>query len=166
MAPHIEPLYRLAYRFCGDQHEAEDLLQDLLTKLFSRHHDLLKVDNLRTWLARAMRNHYFDTFRRKMRSPVSFGLEDDLDAEASKASDPAYQLATTQLQKGLMTALETLNDDQRVLVMMHDVEAYTLAELSEILETPVGTLKSRLHRARARLRENLSDGTFSLDQAC
>ncbi len=166
MAPHVEPLYRLAFRFCGDQHEAEDLVQDLLTKLFPRHNELIKIQNLRTWLARAMRNHYIDTFRRKVRSPVSFGLEDNLDIEADDDSNPVYQLATTQLQQSLLVALDALNDDQRILVLMHDMEAYTLAELAEILETPIGTLKSRLHRARARLKKILADGTFSFDRAC
>ncbi len=166
MAPHVEPLYRLAFRFCGNQHEAEDLVQDLLTKLFPRHNELVKIENLRTWLARTMRNHYIDSYRRKVRSPVSFGLEDDYESEASRESGPAHQLATTQLQQELISAVEQLNEDQRVLVTMHDMEAYTLSELADILDTPIGTLKSRLHRARARLRNILGDGTFSIDEAC
>lgn len=166
LAPHMESLYRLAFRFSGDQHEAEDLVQDLLTKLFTRHNELLHVEDLRPWLARAMHNHYVDSFRRKVRSPISYNLDENSEVSAGNTSNPAYQMATTQLQRHLMAAMESLNDDQRILVMMHDMEAYTLLELSEILETPIGTLKSRLHRARAQLRKTIDVGTFSVGEAC
>ncbi len=166
VAPHVEPLYRLAFRFCGNQHEAEDLVQELLTKLYPRHKELTQLENLRTWLARALHNHFIDTLRRRERSPVEFGYEEDPQTAASDEHCPEHHLATTQLQQDLQDALGELNEDQRTLVIMHDIESYTLAEIADILDTPVGTLKSRLHRSREKLKKVLNDGTFSQRQAC
>lgn len=170
LAPHIEPLYRLAFRFCGAQHEAEDLVQDLLLKLYPKHKELVQIENLRPWLARALRNHFIDMLRQQQRSPIDYGLDHDneavLDSQVCHNSDPYRHLALSQLQGRILIAMESLNEEQRTLIMMHDIESYTLAEIAEILETPIGTLKSRLHRSRARLKEILGEGTISVDSAC
>jgi RNA polymerase sigma-70 factor (ECF subfamily) len=166
LAPHVEPLYRLAFRFCGTQHEAEDLVQDLLLKLYPKHKELVQIENLRPWLARALRNHFIDTLRQQQRSPIEYGYEEALDAQPCDNSDPYRHLAMNQLQQRIAVAMESLNEEQKTLVMMHDIESYTLAEIAEILDTPIGTLKSRLHRSRARLREILEEGTISVESAC
>ncbi len=170
LAPHVEPLYRLAFRFCGSQHGAEDLVQDLLIKLYEKHNELLKVENLRPWLARSLRNHFIDTLRQQQRSPIEYGHEargeESGGHQSDYGADPAHHLAMTQLQESILVAMASLNEEQRTLVMMHDLESYTLAEIAEILETPIGTLKSRLHRSRARLREILEAGTISVGSAC
>ena len=170
LAPHIEPLYRLAFRFCGSQHEAEDLVQDLLIKLYVKHKELGQIENLRPWLARSLRNHFIDTLRQRQRSPIDYGIDHDheqlLSSQVSHDSDPFRELAMNQLQERILTAMESLNEEQKILIMMHDLESYTLAEIAEILQTPIGTLKSRLHRSRARLREILEVGTISDDLTC
>jgi len=168
LAPHIEPLYRLAFRFCGTQHEAEDLVQDLLVKLYPKHKDLVQIENLRPWLARALRNHFIDMLRQHQRSPFDSDVnhEEALESQISHHSDPARHLAISQLQGRILVAMESLNEEQKTLIMMHDIESYTLVEIAEILETPIGTLKSRLHRSRARLREILEEGTISVNSAC
>lgn len=170
LTPHIGGLYRLAFRFCGAQHEAEDLVQELLLKLYPKRQELLQIDNLRPWLARSLRNHFIDTLRQRQRSPIEYGVdhnhEELLNSQVSHDGDPYSHLAMTQLQRQILVAMESLNEEQKTLIMMHDVESYTLAELAEILDTPIGTLKSRLHRSRARLREILEEGTISVASAC
>ncbi len=155
VAPHVEQLYRLAYRYTGNQADAEDLVQDLLVKLFPRLDELRKVEQLRPWLAKSLYYLYVDRYRARKRNPVEFGhdhqAEESHDIHRHGELTPSRQDTIRDLQR----AIDQLGDDHRILIMMHDVESYTLAELEKILDTPVGTLKSRLHRGRAKLRKIL-----------
>jgi RNA polymerase sigma-70 factor (ECF subfamily) len=150
LAPHIEHLYRLAYRFTGNRADAEDLVQDLLVKLYPRRAELAAIDYLQPWLVRALYNLFIDSVRRAGRSPLTDASGDEVlpALEDVPARDPEDPL----LQQRLQQALLALNADQRSLIVLHDIEDYTLQELEQLLDAPVGTLKSRLHRARARLR--------------
>lgn len=167
LAPHVEHMYRLAFRFTNTQHDAEDLVQDLLTKLYPRHDELLGIDHLRPWLARVLYRIFVDSRRAHARSPIDYGLDDLPEAyEQASGDDPAGNVNQSRLNMHLHRALGQLSEEHRVLILMHDVEDYTLAELSEILDAPLGTLKSRLHRGRAQLKNLLQEGTISLDAAC
>ncbi len=166
VSPHVEQLYRLAYRYTGQQADAEDLVQDLLIKLYPRTKELQQVAQLRPWLAKSLYYLYIDRYRAKQRNPIEFGQEHNveehpsLDAHQGELS-PQRQDTIRDLQR----AIEHLSDDHRILILMHDVEAYTLTELETILDTPLGTLKSRLHRGRAKLRKQLEEGTIPAPQA-
>lgn len=159
VAPHIEPLYRLGYRFSGTRHDAEDLVQELLTRLYPKVKELSAIEKLGPWLSKSLYHLFIDQNRSKTRSPVALMDDMGLDIEAAICVNggPDISLARQQAYGQLEKALFTLNFDQRSLVAMHDMEGYTLPELSGMLDTPLGTLKSRLHRARASLREQLSD---------
>ena len=162
--PHIEPLYKLAYRFTNNVMEAEDLVQDLLVKLYPKLHELEKVEKLRPWLARVMYRIWIDKMRnQKLPSQDTFeninNFENQIEAEDSDAiPELAYQRSVTQLK--LLQALEQLSEDHRIVLILHDVEGYSMEEMKIILDCAIGTLKSRLHRARDRLRKLLDDGTF------
>jgi RNA polymerase sigma-70 factor (ECF subfamily) len=163
LRPHVDYLYRLAFRFCGNRDDAEDLVQDLLIKLYDRREEIAALDKPRPWLARALYRLYVDRWRRAERSPIVAVEDVDLPEEDAPARPgPATELESHWTRERLQTALQALNPDQRALLMLHDVEGYTLSELEEVLATPIGTLKSRLHRARAAMRgqlmEPLSDG--------
>ena len=166
LASHMEPLYRTAYRFSGNQHDAEDLVQDLLIKLYPRHAELLKVERLRPWLTRVLYNLYVDSRRSEGRSPIESGHDDLLDRQESGFDGPMQALHQESLQQRILQGMEQLGDDHRVLLILHDIESYTLPEVSEILGVPVGTLKSRLHRSRAKLKKILEQGTFLQEAAC
>lgn len=164
--PHVNGLYRLAYHYCGQQSDAEDLVQELLLKLIHRVDEMERVEKLRPWLAKALYHLFIDRLRRQQRNPVDTQQPEQLEASQAQAGsgESAEKLV---LINNIEQALRQLSDEQRMLVVMHDVENYTLAELETILETPIGTLKSRLHRARAKLRRILDeDGTQSLSAAC
>lgn len=155
VGPHVDKLYRLAYRFTGNRHDAEDLVQELLLRLYDQLRRLRDIEDLRPWLARSLYNLYIDTLRRHQRTPFS-RLEQD--GEAHLAGLPDANLREyDDLDRSLQAALERLNENQRSLILFHDVEGYTLAELGQILDQPVGTLKSRLHRTRAKLRAYLRE---------
>jgi len=159
VAPHIDRLYRLAYRFSGSQHDAEDLVQELLVKLYPRIKELSKIEKLGPWLSKSLYHLFIDQARRATASPVALaeGLGIELEAAACVNAGPDEHMVRQQRTAKLEKALFNLNYDQRTLIAMHDMEGYTLPELASMLDTPLGTLKSRLHRARAGLREQLSE---------
>jgi len=160
--PHLEYLYRLAYRFCGKREDAEDLVQDLLVKLYPRYDELVKVEKLRPWLVTSMYRMFVDGVRRQARSPLEL-INDEAafyDTVAGNENEPDEILLSHQRLDLIQAAFTRLSDDHRSLLTLHDIEGYRLVELEKMLEVPIGTLKSRIHRARARMRELLVDGTL------
>ncbi len=154
LRPFIPYLYQLAWRFTGAQDDAEDLIQDLLSKLYPRLKELEKIENLRAWLAKVLYRQYIDQLRLQSRTPVRLaetGMNSDDEADIPVSINPDQEQA--QLIAQIERLLPQLNDDQRLLLILHDVEGYTLKEIEEMTDTPVGTLKSRLNRARKKLRE-------------
>ncbi|SCX93800.1 RNA polymerase sigma-70 factor, ECF subfamily [Thiohalorhabdus denitrificans] len=166
--PHVDHLYRLAFRFTGSREEAEDLVQDLLVKLYPRTGELAAVEDLRPWLTRVLYRMFVDSHRKRTRRrvvPIGEAREesegDPSDQVPSDTPGPEEETETRYTRARLQNALRRLGDHHRAVVALHDMEGYTLAELETLLEVPAGTLKSRLHRARARLRELLdADGTL------
>jgi RNA polymerase sigma-70 factor (ECF subfamily) len=159
LQPYLQQLYKLAYRFTGQRADAEDLVQDVVVKLYPRLQEMQNIEKLSPWLARVLYRHFVDRVRSKQRSPLHLVTEDEpeLDQHQDETPDPAGNAETTILQSRLQLALEQLNDDQRALVILHDVEGYTLNEIHIMHDVSIGTLKSRLNRARTRLRELLKD---------
>lgn len=165
--PHLDKLYRLAYRLTGTRTDAEDLVQDVLVKVFARD-ELSSVRDLGAWLGRVLYNQFIDDRRRYGRMPIKL-VDDEQTVEfaASDADAPEQQAAAAQQRNRLSRALAKLSEEQRVAVLLHDAEGYTLSEIEALTAAPIGTLKSRLHRARARLADLLKkDGTFSTPTAC
>ncbi|HKJ87936.1 MAG TPA: sigma-70 family RNA polymerase sigma factor, partial [Gammaproteobacteria bacterium] len=130
--------------------------------------ELAAVERLRPWLVRVLYRMFVDGHRKRARSRVRPIQEladgedgDPCDQVASEGPGPEEATGARYTQARLQTALGQLSDDHRSVVALHDMEGYTLTELETLLEVPTGTLKSRLHRARARLRELLErDGTL------
>jgi len=166
--PELQRLYRLAYRLSGTVGDAEDLVQTVLIKAYERRRELSSIDGLGAWLARVMYNAFVDDIRRHRRHrfavvPLEDAVRqpDDAAALASPALQPSQAQERDTLRITLRNALAELSIEHRTVVLMHDSEGYTLEEIQRITGIPIGTLKSRLHRARARLRALLDDGTIS-----
>ncbi len=169
--PHLERLYRFAWRLTGSRPEAEDLFQDVLVKAFDRLPELATIVEPCSWLCRVMYNHFIDNrrqfARRRLISIDESQLPETTIEGLAGYLDPVTDVERQQRIMQLDRALSVLSDDYRLVVLMHDVEGYKLAEIQGITGHPIGTLKSRLHRARARLRELLdADATFSGTEAC
>ena len=165
LRPLIPVLFRQAFRWTMAVDQAEDLVQELLLRLYPRRDELAALDRLQPWALRVMYRIFVDQYRRSRNSPVR-PLHELPTGHDTDAGDPGEQFADPGAQPAelvereltaarLSAALAELNEDQRVVVAMHDIEGYRLEEIATLLDTPVGTLKSRLHRARARLRELL-----------
>lgn len=166
MRPHLDRLYRLAYRLCGNKPEAEDLFQDVLTKVFPKLDSLIEIEEPGSWLCRIMYNQFIDNRRRYARQRLVAVSEDQLPGQGidSVAGESSPEADAEQQDRAdeLEDALQILSDEHRMVVLLHDCEGYKLTEIQELIGVPVGTLKSRLHRARARLREYLKAiGTIS-----
>jgi RNA polymerase sigma-70 factor (ECF subfamily) len=170
LRPHLERLYRLALRLAASKAEAEDLFQDVLVKAFTRLDELASIREPAPWLCRVMYNHFIDNRRRfaraRLRSVAADALPGGVAAFAGDL-DPVRDAERLDNIMRLARALDTLSDEHRLVVLLHDVEGYKLEEIQQITGHPVGTLKSRLHRARGRLREFLAaDGTEVTTRAC
>lgn len=160
MRPHLDMLYRMAFRFCQHQQDAEDLVQDLMTKLYQRNKDndeLLDKQNLKAWLVTSLYHLFVDGTRKRNRSPLQ--LVDDeasfFESTPCHGLGPAQELLRKQHLQEMQCAFIQLSDEHRAVLTLHDIEGYKLTELQEMLGLPVGTLKSRIHRARARMRDLL-----------
>lgn len=153
--PHLKKLYNLAYRFTGQRDDAEDLVQELLLKLFPRLEEMQGIENLGAWLSRVLYRQFIDHIRRQQRSPLQYtGNEEAIyETHASDEAEPSERVNSELTQKVLTKALDKLGEDQRILVILHDVEGYSLQEINQMLDIPVGTIKSRLSRGREKLRE-------------
>jgi RNA polymerase sigma factor (sigma-70 family) len=159
LRPYLDDMYRLAVRLSGDEHDAEDLVQDLAIRLYPRLEELEKVECLRPWLARVLHNLYIDAIRSRQRRPHGY-IDNDSDRQLAELHDqsggPEGRFELDGLQRELAASISVLSEEHRYVVIMHDMEGYTLSELTGILGVPLGTLKSRLHRARKLLRETIN----------
>jgi RNA polymerase sigma-70 factor (ECF subfamily) len=168
LKPHLERLYRLAYRLTANVADAEDLVQDVIVKLYLRRDELTSIRELSPWLGRVLYNHFIDDKRRYGRQPLKL-VDANLavDDEVTSQAGPVAEAVRADTARSLNAALAKLGEDHRVVVLLHDSEGYKLKEIQELIGVPVGTLKSRLHRGRERLRELLKkDGTFPVQGAC
>ncbi|MFH1216875.1 MAG: RNA polymerase sigma factor [Pseudomonadota bacterium] len=165
--PHLPKLYRVAFRLTRTTEDAEDLVQDVLVKLYPKKDVLVGLEKPGPWLVKVLYRTFIDKRRRDVRSPLFLVQMENSDENQSALesvitfeNNPEKISENIQLRDKLMQAIHSLNRDQQHLCILHDMEGYTLNELEEILETPIGTLKSRLHRARANLRNFLQKETF------
>ena len=164
--PHFDRLFRLAYRLTPSKPEAEDLFQELLIKAFGKLDELADIEEPGAWLSRVMYNLFVDQHRRFARQRMHIVAESQLPGDGLEGlpggDDPVANNERRQRLTRLDAALQQLSEEQRIVVLLHDTEGYKIKEIQELTGTPAGTVKSRLHRARARLREILvADGTFS-----
>ncbi|MFQ6004038.1 MAG: RNA polymerase sigma factor [Woeseia sp.] len=162
LRPQLERLYRFAFRLTSSKPEAEDLFQDVLLKLFGKLDRLVEIEEPGTWTRRVMYNHFIDNRRRFSRRRL-VSVDEGRLPQASVDALPGIDNPELDAERlddiiRLDKALAELSEDQRLVVLLHDTEGYKLKEIQEITGDPVGTLKSRLHRARARLRELLASG--------
>ena len=160
--PHIRVLYNFAYKNARNKSDAEDLLQDTYLRAYRFFHKYEKGTNCRAWLFRIMKNLFLNDCRKNQRNPETV---DYCDIENIFENAKAECLETTNLQESvysgllddeLTSALNSLHDDFKTVVILCDLEGLSYEEISEFTRCPVGTVRSRLHRARKILREKLS----------
>jgi RNA polymerase sigma-70 factor, ECF subfamily len=153
---HHQRIYNLAYRFTGKFDEAEDLAQDIFLKVY-RSLGLYRPESgaLITWIVRVGRNHLIDHYRRfKTERSKTDSLEVEYErAEENPArfADPAEALEQRELSERVHRALLRVSDDLREAVVLRDLEGFTYEEIADMLNVPLGTVKSRINRGRLEL---------------
>ena len=147
---HVDRIYRLAYRMTGDPTQAEDATQDAFIRVFDRLEDYRGEGAFGGWLHRIATTVILGQLRRRKRVRTWEQADDEL-VQAVGATVPP----DPDLRRHLDRAVAHLDDNHRLVFVMHDVEGYTHGEIAAAMGTPVGTAKARLSRARGRLREML-----------
>lgn len=169
--PHLDALYSAAVRYTHDRTDAQDLVQDAITRAYSSFHQYEPGTNLRAWLYRILSTTFISRWRKAQRRPQevaaeqdggtedgeegSFSLFDRLTASTSKAAE--REVLERLTDEEVRQAVADLPEAFRMAVYLADVEGFRYAEIAEIMDTPVGTVMSRLHRGRARLQRALYD---------
>jgi RNA polymerase sigma-70 factor (ECF subfamily) len=157
---HADALFRLAYHLAGNETDAEDLVQDTFARAFGATARFSEGTNLKAWLFRILRNAYIDDYRRARANPVEGGFDDDdprlLAPQELLRDDQELERLRKVVAEDIEAALATLSPDARTIVLL-ELEGLTESELAGVLGCPLGTVKSRLMRARLALRQKLRD---------
>ena len=160
---HVPVMYRFAFRLLRDRADAEDLVQEVLAKLYPRTGEMAEVVDLRPWLLRVVYHQFVDVLRKRRRSVASVSDMNYLEVpDLAQAPDQHFEVSQTADR--VRGAVARLSRDQQVLVGLHLIEGHTLEEVAQVLDVPLGTLKSRLHRTRAQLKKMLQLEPFSTNE--
>jgi len=151
------------WRVCGSRDDAEDLAQDALLKALAAIGSFQKRASFFTWLYRiavnvaiAHRRKLARAPRRSLHGPQGELLADRQSGRAD-SEDPSAPLSARETERKLLAGLDELDDDHRAVIVLRDLEGLDYQQMAEVLELPVGTVKSRLHRARMELKMRLKD---------
>ncbi len=168
---YLDALYRTALRMTRNPSDAEDLVQETYLRAFRSLHQFKFGTNLRAWLFRIMTNAYINEYRKRGRRPTGTSLDDLedfylydhlIDSGVQPSDQRPEEIVLSHLTADdVIQALEELSDDFRQVVLLADVEGFAYREIAEILDIPVGTVMSRLYRARRKLQLILYD--FAID---
>ncbi len=157
ISPYVSHLYSMAYRLSNNPHDAEDITQDLLIKLFSQQQKLLALENPKPYLSRALFNQYVDYMRKqgRHRNTSEVDIDNELASPENAQSTPEASMEFELTAERLETALQQLSEDHRTIIVLHDMEGFTFDEISDMLHIAKGTAKSRHNRARTALNKTL-----------
>lgn len=152
--PHISFLYRFGWRLTHSREQAEDLVHQLAVNLLVKEEDLAAKDNLKTWLGRCLYRLFVSEYRKITHLRL---VTDDSEQVPESIEDPGQtpsaQAEAASVSGQVQRAMMRLSREHREVLLMHDAEETPLPQLAQMLDVPLGTLKSRLHRARLALRE-------------
>lgn len=150
---HINGLYSLALRLTSNSVDAEDLVEDTFLRAFRFISKFKKGTNIKSWLFRIMHNLFINNYRKKKREPEILELKEEILTEQDIPQDFFSKFLDTEIQE----ALDSLHEEFKEVVVLSDLEDFSYKEISEILNCPIGTVRSRLSRGREILFKKLYD---------
>jgi RNA polymerase sigma-70 factor (ECF subfamily) len=161
--PHINSMYNFAYRLTLDPDDSKDLLQDTYLKAFRFIDSFQQGTNAKAWLFRILKNSFINDYRKKSKEPSkvdyqeveSFYNSEEVDRQITP--DLRVEALQDMIGDEISVALNSLDVDFRTVIILCDLEGFKYEEMAKILDIPIGTVRSRLHRARNLLKEKLSE---------
>lgn len=166
--PQIDSMYNFAYRLTYDEDDAKDLVQETYLKAFRFIDSFQRGTNAKAWLFRILKNSFINDFRKKSKQPSKVDYQE---VETYYNSEGVDESITTDLRvesvqdmigDEVSNALNSLAVDFRTVIILCDLEGFTYEEMAKILDIPIGTVRSRLHRARNLLKEKLKSYADSM----
>lgn len=159
--PHLDAMYNFALRLTSDPNDAEDLVQDTIVKAYRFFDSYEKGTNAKAWLFRILKNSYINTYRKQSKKPNQVDYDEvatfyeTIRDERTDTSDLEDRMFRELIDDHISQALDQLPEDFRTVVLLCDVEGFTYEEIANMLDVPIGTIRSRLHRGRNLLRSEL-----------
>ena len=159
--PHIDAMYNFAYRLTFDEDDAKDLVQETYLKAFRFINSFEEGTNAKAWLFRILKNSFINDYRKKSKEPAKVDYNevesyyDSEEANAELTPDLRVDSLSDMIGDEVSNALNSLAVDFRTVIILCDLEGFTYEEMAKILDIPIGTVRSRLHRARNLLKDKL-----------
>lgn len=166
--PQIDALYTFAYHLTYDEDDANDLVQETYLKAYRFIDKYEEGTNAKAWLFRILKNAFINHYRKRSKQPTKVDYEeiaayhDEGDTRYSSYLDLREELFQTMMGDEVTNSINALPVDFRAVILLCDVEGFTYEEISKIVDIPIGTVRSRLHRARNMLKEKLKEYAASL----
>ena len=158
--PHLEALYNFAYHLSYDEENANDLVQETFLKSYRFINSYKVGTNAKAWLFQILKNAFINQYRKKNKQPIQVDFEDvvnyhDAESENVKHLNLGHEIFQGMMGDEVTIALNSLSIDSKTIVLLCDIEGFTYEEIATIINIPIGTVRSRIHRARNTLKEKL-----------
>lgn len=166
--PHIHSMYNFGYRLTLDRDDAKDLVQDTYFKAYRFIESFQKGTNAKAWLFRILKNSFINDYRKKIKEPNKVDYQEvetyynSEDVDRQITPDLRVDALKDMIGDEISNALNALDVDFRTVIILCDLEGFKYEEMAKILDIPIGTVRSRLHRARQLLKEKLSEYAKSM----
>ena len=160
--PHIDSMYNFAFRLTFDEDDSKDLVQDTYLKAYRFIRSFQQGTNAKAWLYRILKNSFINDFRKKSKEPSKVDYQEvenfynSEDVDSNETVDLRIDAVKDMIGDEVSNALNSLAVDFRTVIILCDLEGFTYEEMAKILDIPIGTVRSRLHRARNLLKEKLN----------
>lgn len=160
--PHMDSLYNFGYYLSNNEEMSKDLLQETYLKAY-RFIEYFQIGtNAKAWLLRIMKNSFINEYRKKSKAPNKVDIDDinqkdDIDDDHHVALDMRQEVFSNLIGDEITHAVNALPIDYRLIILLCDIEGFKYEEIAKIIDVPIGTVRSRLHRARNLLKEKLKD---------
>lgn len=168
--PHANALYNFAFHLTYNDADADDLVQETFLKAFKYIDHFQRGTNAKAWLFKILKNGFINQYRKKSKAPsivdyediIAFQDIDDDNSDHRSGNDLRVEIFDQLIGDEISSALNQLPVDFKTVILLCDIEGFSYEEIAKIIDIPVGTVRSRLHRARNLLKERLEKYALSI----